>query len=154
MNYNQTGIEYVNSYPFVMRGEKNLTTNSKNGLSNTTGHFPAMCQTDLSGQYKLGNVANLPELQCPDNMMFRGIVGANPATPLNLTEGDKKWCFTKADYLMFPQEQKCQVEFSNSISVCSPQNCGAGRDNSYTNGFQCNKLWNNNSKRRFIDTRK
>ena len=133
MNYNKTGIEYVNSYPFVMRGEKNITSNSSSSLNNSTVHYPAVCQTDINNQYQLPNVTGLSNLSCPTATKMQ-------TEPYPLVNNND---FTN-----------CIPKFQDSIQVCN-QDCmirGMPPTN-YTKGFQCHKVWNNHTKRRFIDAR-
>ena len=161
MNYSQTNAEYLNAYPYVLRGEQTPQPNSSTGMSNTMEVYPAVCNTRLDTQYNLPNVGPIPVLDCPNasgtNKIYSEI---HQRTPDTLTSQDKKWGYTDNNTLIFKGNEsltygKCLPQFNNSIEICNPLNCGIGSPNQdYLQAFECNKLWNNNTKRRFIDARK
>ena len=156
MNYNQTNIEYNTSYPYVLQGENNPNHVSSTGFTNTNEIYPAVCTTHLDDQYKLPNVANIPELDCPNASGGTKVYSElNQSTPNNMTTTDLQWWYTNNNNLQFNSENKCIPQFNNSIQICTPRDCGLGNPNhEFLHGFQCNKMWNNHTKRRFINNRK
>jgi len=166
MNYSQTNIEYTVSYPYVLQGEKNPQEVSSTGFSNTMETYPAVCNTHLDEQYKLQKVSALPELDCPNANNSTTIYSElNTPTQTNLSNSDMKWFYTNNSSLQINNNvnyngsnigyNKCLPQFTNSIEICTPRDCAIGNVNqSYLHGFECNKIWNNHTKRRFINTRK
>lgn len=165
MNYSQTNIEYTTSYPYVLEGESNPQLGSSTGFNNTMELYPAVCNTHLDKQYELQSIGPLPELDCPNASNNTTIYSdLNPAPLSLLTNNDMTWGYTNSDNLQLNNTvnyngsnigyNKCIPQFKNSIEICTPRDCALGNVNtSYLYGFECNKMWNNNTKRRFINGR-
>jgi hypothetical protein len=157
MNFQSTQINYKQNYPFVLTGEVNQSSVSKSNNQ----LYSSVCQQDnLESQYKLQAVTGLPELACPNasgRTTSYSMLNEKTCTMFS----DNQWWYTNPTNLNFSHEQsskqeRCIPQFQNSIQVCSPRDCAlnGNPDNSYLHGFECNKMWNNNTKRTFINNRK
>ena len=160
MNFQSTQINYKQNYPYVLTGEVNqVPIASLQASTNSATMYPAVCKEDeLESQYKLHAVAGLPELACPN-------ASNGPATYSEISSAtctmsnDNKWWYTNPAELNFSHQQReqdrCIPQFQNSIQLCTPRDCPIdGNPNTgYLTGFECNKMWNNNTKRRFINGR-
>ena len=157
MNFQSTQINYKQNYPYVLSGESNLFPVASTGMKDNVELYPAVCQQpNIDNQYKLQNVGMLPELQCPN-------ASKGPATYSSISTetcqmaADNKWWYTNPNQLYFPktESEKCIPQFQNSIETCSPRDCMQSNPNAaFLQGFECNKVWNNHTKRRFIDGHK
>lgn len=154
MNFQSTQINYKQNYPYVLAGETNLFPVASTAMNHKEELYPAVCQqTDLENQYKLHNVAGLPELACPNATNGTTTYSEISSATCSMSN-DNKWWYTNPNQLYFPDAEKCIPQFKNSIEVCTPRDCALGNANAeYLQGFECNKMWNNHTKRRFINGR-
>jgi hypothetical protein len=161
MNFQSTQINYKQKYPYVLAGEKNLFPLSSTNMNHNEVLYPAVCQqSDLNNQYKLHKVAGLPELQCP-NATGKTEIYSEISSATCTMANDNKWWYTNPAQLNFSHQQqteqeRCIPQFKNSIEVCTPRECvlDGNPRSEYLQGYECNKMWNNNTKRRFINGRK
>lgn len=134
MNYSNIGNHTLNQYPYVLRGEKGNIHPTNLVSSNEV--YPSVCLTPLDKQYALQNVGSIPELYCP-----------------NASGGNQLYEYSQAQ--VNNNTDKCVVQFQNSIQICSPRDCALGNPTAdYNREWACNKMWNNCTKRRFIDNRR
>jgi hypothetical protein len=160
MNYQSTQINYKQSYPYVLTSENNPFPISSTKINHNEELYPAVCkQNELENQYKLHSVTGLPELDCPNASNGQTLYSEISKNTCSMSN-DNKWWYTNPNELNFSNQQdansKCIPQFKNSIEVCTPRDCvlGGNPHTSYMHGFECNKMWNNHTKRRFINGRK
>jgi hypothetical protein len=155
MNFQSTQINYKQNYPFVLTGETNQKPLASQQASNNT-IYHAVCKEDnLESQYKLQAVTGLPELACP-NATNGPTTYSEISTATCSMSNDNKWWYAGINLPHQQKEQdRCIPQFQNSIQVCTPRDCAmtGNPDAAYLTGFECNKMWNNNTKRRFINKR-
>lgn len=154
MNFQKTQLNYNNIYPYVLSGEMNKYNETKSSTYNDK-LYPAVCYTNLDEYYKNKDINLNPELDCP-NASNTNKIYSNYTQLLqnNYTNDDMKWNYVKYSKNNLDEQKKCIPQFMNTINICTPKDCILKKnDKEYTKYYECNKIFNNSTKRKFIDNR-